>query len=327
MEGKVCYDGGRERPAGMWLPVRGWGSNMGKKRVSMRQIAKECGCSLATVSYALNHSGQAKISSATRLRIIETAKRLNYSPRRAARSRPARAAILVSSVPGQGPGRRAALMDLAGELTEQLARRDIPAVVLELEGLAEQWRQVQKLSPGVLFMLDRGSGGVAHLDPPCVQPIIFVDSDNDDPLYYKVLPDYPSLIHRASELLGEPNPFLMLEGVRSGGLLKTMTAATPPQDAYLHLGRDMGPFLEERRDRKGVVVGDLLAVEVCRRFPPENLAVISALDCPELFPPELTVLSVPNRARAAAAVEIAMDLMSLDYDSARSHRVLLGSEG
>lgn len=83
------------------------------KRVSMRQIARECGCSVATVSYALNRSGQAKISSATRLRIIETAKRLNYSPSRTARSRPGRAAILVTAVPGGSVGRRLGLMDLA----------------------------------------------------------------------------------------------------------------------------------------------------------------------------------------------------------------------
>ena len=303
-----------------------WGSDMGEKRVSMRQIAKECGCSLATVSYALNHSGQAKISSATRLRVIETAKRLNYSPLRAARSRPGRAVILVSAIPGQGAGRRAALMDLAGELVGELARRGIPAVVLELEGLADQWRQVQKLSPGILFMLDRGSGAVAHLDPPCVQPIVFVDSDNTDPLYYKVLPDYPLLLSRAAQLLAEPRPFLMLEGMRCGALLKTMQGDTPAEDVFLHVGQGPEEFLERHRGRKGIVVGDLLAVEACRYFPAQDLAVIAALDQPGLFPPELTVLSVPNRARAAAAVEIAMDLMGLDYDAHCSHRILLGPE-
>ena len=58
---------------------------MGEKKVSMRQIAKICGCSLATVSYALNHTGQGKISSATRLRIIDTAKQLNYPTTRTTR--------------------------------------------------------------------------------------------------------------------------------------------------------------------------------------------------------------------------------------------------
>ena len=300
---------------------------MEKKRVSMREIARECGCSVATVSYALNHAGGTKISSATRLRVIATAKRLNYSPVRSSRSRPGRAVILVSTVPGQGPGRRAALTDLACELSGQLAGHGITACILEADSLAQRWRQIQQLSPGLLFMLDRGSGCVAGLDPPCVQPIIFVDSDNDDPLYYKVLPDYPSLLRRAADLLDEPRPFLMLEGVRSGALLRELTAATPPEDVFLHVNRDMGPFLAAHRGRKGIVVGDLLAVEACGRFPPEDLAVISALGEDRLFPPGLTVIPVPNRVRAAAAVEVAMELMSLDYDPDRDHRILLQAEG
>ena len=296
---------------------------MEKKRVSMREIAKACGCSVATVSYALNHSGGAKISSATRLKVIATAKRLNYSPARAARSRPGRAVILVSTLPGQSLGRRVALMDLASELAGQLAARGLDACILEGDSLPQRWRQIQALSPGLLFMLDRGSGAVAHLDPPCVQPIIFVDSDNNDPLYYKVLPDYPSLLRRAADLLGEPKPFLLLEGMRSGALLQGLTGTTPAEDVFIYVGRDLRPFLEAHRGRKGVVVGDLLAVKACRYFPAEDLAVISALGEDGLFPPGLTVIPVPNRARAAAAVEGAMELMSLDYDPERDHRTLL----
>ena len=89
----------------------------------------------------------------------------------------------------------------------------------------------------------------------------------------------------------------------------------------------MRPFLEAHRGRKGVVVGDLLAVEACRCFPPEDLAVISALGTDHLFPPGVTVISVPNRVRAAAAVEVAMELMSLDYDPDRDHRILLRADG
>lgn len=292
----------------------------------MREIARQCGCSLATVSYALNHSGGAKISSATRLRVIDMAKRLGYTPAQPSHRRPRRAAILVSALPGQGVGRQVGLMDLACQLSRQLAQRQILSAILEVDGLAQSWRQIQQLSPGILFMLDRGSGGVGHLEPPCVQPVIFVDSDNGDPLYYKVLPDYPSLLGQAAHALGEPRPFLMLEGVRSGELLRTITGATPPGDVYLHVGQDPGAFLEAHRGRKGVVIGDLLAVEACRRFPPENLAVIAALGDRGLFPPGLTVLPVSNRSRAAAAVEVAMELMRLDYDAGRDHRILLGAD-
>ena len=79
-------------------------------------------------------------------------------------------------------------MDLAWELTEQLRQLNIPAAVLEIEDLAREWRQVYAISPDILFILDGGSKPVARLDPPCVQPIVFVDSDNSAPLYYMILP-------------------------------------------------------------------------------------------------------------------------------------------
>lgn len=299
---------------------------MGEKKPSMRDIARACGCSLATVSYALNHTGPGKIGKETRLRVIETAKRLNYIPNRASRVRPGRAAILTARVPGDSVGRRAALMDLARELMEQLNQEGIPAVVLEYGDLVEEWKRVTALSPAILFLLDSNSGPVAYVNPPCVQPIIFVDSDNDDPLYYKVLPDYPFLLHSARRQLGADRLFLMTESVRSAGLLSLMTRGVPAGDLFVNDGRDMAPFLAAHQGWRGVVVGDLLAVEVCRQFPPEQLAVISALDRPALFPPELTVIPVPNRARAATAVEVALDLLALSFDPEKGNRVLLGPE-
>ena len=236
---------------------------MGEKKVTMRQIAKVCGCSLATVSYALNHTGQGKISSATRLRVIDTAKRLNY-----------------------------------------------PTV-----------------SPSVIFVLDGGCQAVAHVNPPCVTPMIFVDCDNNDPLYYKILPDYPSLFGQARQKLGREDLFLVAEPVRSGQLMTLLTQGFPPQDVYFHNGQQsLSGFLDAHRGRKGVVVGDLLGVEVSGQFSPQDLAVICSLDTPGLFPPQVTLLPAPNVQKARAAAAAASDLLTLDYDPTQGNRILVGAD-
>lgn len=299
---------------------------MEKTRVTMRQIAKECGCSLATVSYALNRSGQGKISSATRLRIIETAKRLNYSPEQASRKRTDHAVILVTSAPGDSMGRRMGLMDLACELTEQLRQLSIQSVMLEIRDLVEQWKQIQSISPDILFILDGGHKAIDYVDPPCVQPVVFVDSDNKHDLYYKILPDYPALREAAALQLGESRPFLMTETVRCADLLATLTAGLPAEDVFINDGTDMAAFLAAHKGRKGIVVGDLLAVEACRLFPAKDLAVISALNRPELFPEELMVLSVPNSLRAEKAARAGRDLLDLNYDHGASNRILLNAK-
>ena len=51
---------------------------------SLKDLARECGVSVATVSKALN--GQHDISDATRARVREAAERLGYVPNMAARS-------------------------------------------------------------------------------------------------------------------------------------------------------------------------------------------------------------------------------------------------
>lgn len=299
---------------------------MEKKRVSMRQIAQECGCSLAAVSYALNRSGQGKISSATRLRIIETAKKLNYSPEGVRRKRTDRAAILVTSAPTGSVGRRVHLMDLAGELAEQLGQMSIQAVILEIGDLVKEWKRVQAVAPDILFLLDGGSKAIDYVNPPCVQPVVFLDSDNKHSLYYKILPDDAALKEQASRRLGAERLFLMTEAVRCADRLALLTAGIPAADVYVHDGSaDMAEFLAAHKGCKGIVVGDLLAVEACRLFPAKDLAVVSALDRPALFPPELTVLSVPNRLRAERAARVGQDLLNLNYDHGASTRILLGA--
>lgn len=297
---------------------------MEKRPVSMRQIAKECGCSVATVSYALNRSSQAKISSATRLRIIETAKRLNYSPSRMGTLRPARALILIGACPGDTANRRTVLLDLAWHLGQCLREQEMVGLTLEVSDLSAQWAQIQSLQPDLLFMLDYNSQAVSQLDPPCVQPIIFLDSNESDPLYYKVLPDYPSLLRLAAQRLDTQQLFLASESPLPRQLLPGLA----PEDCFFRgSGQSLSRFLASHRGRRGLVIGDLLAVEACTQFPAADLAVLAALERPALFPPELTVLSLPNRVRAAAAARTAWSLLSLDYDSEGSTLLLLEAEG
>lgn len=297
---------------------------MGEKKVTMRQIAKACGCSLATVSYALNHSGQGKISSATRLRVINTAKRLNYPTTRTTRLKKNRAVILVTRLRGESVGRRLHLADLAVELEAELLERGIPSVILRLGDLVEDWRKILAVSPSVIFVLDGGCQAVAHVTPPCVTPMIFVDCDNNDPLYYKILPDYPSLFLQARQRLGREDLFLVAEPVRSGQLMTLLTQDFAPEDVYFHDGKgSLSDFLKQHQGRKGVVVGDLLGVEACGLFPPQDLAVVCSLDSPGLLPPAAIQLPAPNREKAKAAASVASDLLTLDYDPAQGNRILL----
>ncbi|WP_251040460.1 LacI family DNA-binding transcriptional regulator [Chryseobacterium sp. ISL-6] len=56
------------------------------KRASIKDIARIAGVSVATVSYVLNRKEGSRISEATKIKILEVAKEINYAPNKIARS-------------------------------------------------------------------------------------------------------------------------------------------------------------------------------------------------------------------------------------------------
>ena len=56
------------------------------KRISIKDVAREAGVSMATVSYVLNSMADAGIGQETAMRVRETARRLNYVPSISART-------------------------------------------------------------------------------------------------------------------------------------------------------------------------------------------------------------------------------------------------
>jgi len=55
-----------------------------QKRITITDVARACGCSIATISLVLN--GRGKVSAATKKRVLKTAERLGYVPNLAGRS-------------------------------------------------------------------------------------------------------------------------------------------------------------------------------------------------------------------------------------------------
>ena len=59
---------------------------MEKRKVTMKDVAREAGVSTATVSYVLNYSEKEKISHDTRLKVFAAVKKMGYVPNMTAKS-------------------------------------------------------------------------------------------------------------------------------------------------------------------------------------------------------------------------------------------------
>jgi LacI family transcriptional regulator len=109
------------RSADTAAPQATRGKRNGGRRVTMTDVAREAGCSQATVSFVLNHAPGIKLSAETKQRVFEAARRLGY----AVPAMPAPATLAPR-------GRR------IGFIADQLATS--PEAMVAIEGLTQASR-------------------------------------------------------------------------------------------------------------------------------------------------------------------------------------------
>lgn len=119
---------------------------MGGRRVSIKDVAREAGVSVTTVSHALNDKG--RLNPETRKRVREVAARLGYRPNPAARSLVSGRTGLIALVASLPSGSRANFGDYAifgeiiGAATRISVERDFALVVAPFATGSSLWDRV-----------------------------------------------------------------------------------------------------------------------------------------------------------------------------------------
>jgi DNA-binding LacI/PurR family transcriptional regulator len=172
---------------------------MKDKTVTIKDVAAECGCSIATVSYVLNDKPGHSISEAMRKKILQTANYLNYIPNKSART-------LVTN--------RFYNMTLCAPPSARLF--ECAANTRLMDGLSKLLRYH---GCGLLYHNSDLTEAVDHTDAIfCVGlsresfyslgdlnfvPMIAVNMLINDPLFYQINLDYRGLRKRADAFFGE----------------------------------------------------------------------------------------------------------------------------
>ena len=98
-----------------------------EKKITVRDVAKEAGVSVATVSYILNNRPDQKISATTRKKVLQIANLLNYKPSHAAKSLAEGRNNIIGityQLKPETPARNLEVMALVNRLIPQLARHN-----------------------------------------------------------------------------------------------------------------------------------------------------------------------------------------------------------
>ncbi len=167
-----------------------------KKKWTMKDIAQECGVSAATVSYVLNDVPNQSISAATKKRILHVANMVGYvssaSARALATGRTNNFGVYVPH-PGNSAGKQRMLQALA----EEAEKAGYHLVLLTGTCLKAQVTNVD-----AVFAMDISLEDFAVLGDNSFVPLLYLDGQIDNFLFYCVTFDASALRRRALEQTG-----------------------------------------------------------------------------------------------------------------------------
>jgi hypothetical protein len=139
-----------------------------------------------------------------------------------------------------------------------------------------------------------------------------------------ILPDYNALIREAKKRLEDEHPFLVMDQIINERIREQISEHFAKEDIFIHRSNtNLKDFLAGRVLRKGIIIGDLLAVQVERYVDNSNILVLSGNNATDLLLPDTRRITVSNRRKAEVAICILTKLLRLEYDENSHTRILL----
>ncbi len=171
----------------------------------MKDIAEECGVSTATVSYVLNDVPNQSISAATKKRILQIANMVGYVSNAGARAlATGRTNHFGVYVPHSGNA--AGKQKLLQALAEEAEKAGYQLVLLTDSCLKSQVAHVD-----AVFAIDISQADFAVLGDNTFAPLLYLDGQTDNWLFYCVTFDAAKLREKALEASGCKKAVLVCE--------------------------------------------------------------------------------------------------------------------
>ena len=300
---------------------------MSAKRVTMKDIAKEAGVSTATVSYVLNYSNKEKISHETRMRIFEAANKLKYVPNMNAKSLVSKRSYMVGIIINIEEKNKMSKLyqyyDLSREMQRKLNTLGYDVLLLPTKEVMKDLAIGQKRSLDAIFIVDLNEEKFKEIANQFYVPAIFIEGYVEDDIFCKILTDFDAVLDRAEEYLGKEY-YLVMDDYSNKRILDTILKRIPRKDVFINkYENNLKEFLEERKEKKGLVIGEVLGMQVEKYVSNKNLCVVVNSKRDIMLLPDTKTITVSNKEKAEKAVEVMEKLLRFENVDNINHLVYL----
>jgi hypothetical protein len=176
-------------------------------------------------------------------------------------------------------------------------------------------------------MIDIDNNLVGKITKDYYVPIIFLNCDVDEYLFCKIYPNYPALFQKAKAILQTNTPFLVMEDICSHSLKEQITKEFPTKDVFINVpNSDLHLFLQTHSKSKGIILGDILALQVALFMNNQDFVVVSHLGNTHMLLPSTQTIFIRNKSIASTAVETLQKMLCFDYKAEDGNRILLEGE-
>ena len=293
-----------------------------EKKVTVKDVAREAGVSVATVSYIMNNRSDQKISSQTRKKVLQIANLLNYRPSHAAKSLATGRNNIIGvayHLNTDTPSRNLEITSFVNMLIERMNRMQYDVLFMPAKAVEDNLPINQNID--AIIAIDLSHEQFKNIADNYLVPIINVDMIVEDDLFYQIYSDFPSLLTLAKKELEAEDCYLILDEFANEHYLRYITNTFPSQ-RILTLPDCSKSRLATLKDKPVIVIGTYLALIVRPYIDEENMVVISSSETNHILSDNAKVIYNDISKKANLTMNILLNALDRNFDLAHDHKVL-----
>ncbi len=284
-----------------------------EKKVTVKDVAREAGVSVATVSYIMNNRTDQKISKETRKKVLQIANLLNYRPNNAAIS----LATGKSNVIGVAyyldpntPSRNMEINTFVNMLIERLNRMKYDILFIPVTADEDTINTNRNIYAVIAIDLSREQ--FKNLSEKYYVPIINVDMLVNDALFYQIYTDYPALIQDAMNIVGD-DAYLLVDKYANENFC-SFIVENMPADKVVVMSEFSSKQLESLSDKKVIIIGTYLALMTKPYLPDASITVIASEENTSILPDDITVIHNDISKKANLTMNILLNALNRNFE-------------